>query len=141
MQNNNKTESVSRAAPPKADKTYSERLSGMLGLAARARNIVCGTDLSCDSVRAGKARLVLVASDASANTKKRITNCCTYYECECAVIPLTTNGLGKSVGKKGAVGTVALTDANFTKGIKKILCATESKAEKAQNVLRRCDIC
>lgn len=130
MQKNKSTVSQ-KTVPPKADKTFAERLGGMLGLAARARKIICGTDLSCDSVRAGTARLVLVASDASANTKKRITNCCIYYECECSQIPLTTFDLGNSVGKKGAVGVVALTDANFTKGIKKILCATESKAEKA----------
>ena len=130
MQKNNKKVSQN-TAPPKSDKTCAERLGGMIGLAARARNIICGTDLSCDGVRSGTVRLVLVASDASANTKKRIKNCCTYYECECKEIPLTTYDLGNSVGKKGAVGVVALTDANFTKGIKNILCATESKAETA----------
>ena len=131
MQKNNKREVQSVKIPSKADKTLNERLSGMIGLAARARCLISGTDLSCDSVRSGSARLVLVASDASANTKKRITNCCIYYECECSQIPLTTCDLGNSVGKKGAVGVVALTDANFTKGVKKILCAAESKTEKA----------
>ena len=131
MQKNKQLRSESEKALPKQGKTFAQRLGGMIGLAARARHITCGTDLSCDCVRTGSARLVLVASDASANTKKRIKNCCTYYECECVEIPLSTYDLGNSVGKKGAVGTVALTDANFTKGIKKLISATESEAERA----------
>lgn len=110
----------------------------MLGLAARARSIICGTDLSCDSVRNGSARLVLVAENASDNTKKRITNCCTFYECECRQIPVTTSDLGNSVGKSGAVSTVALTDQNFTKGIKKLLSVaaggTQTAAKRSSEV-------
>ena len=49
-----------------------KKLLGMLGFAARARKLVCGTDLCRDEIRRGKLQLVLVASDASQNTKKRI---------------------------------------------------------------------
>lgn len=115
------------------DMTGESKLRGLLGLASRARNLLVGTELCCDGVRSGKAHLVLVSFGASANTKKRIFNCCTYYECELAEIPVSTEALGKCIGKKRAVSCVAVTDVHFTKGMKKILSNTvfnESKTDK-----------
>ena len=50
------------------------KLLGLLGFAARARKLVTGTDLCRDEVRRGRLPLVLVAGDASNNTKKRISD-------------------------------------------------------------------
>ena len=86
-------------------KTDAERLARMLGLSARARMLSIGTDMACDSVRCGNARFLMVARDASDNTKKRAFNCAKYY----------------CVGKKGAVSVLSLNDANMAKGIKKLL--------------------
>lgn len=92
-------------------------LSGMLGLAYRGRMIVCGTDISCDTVRAGKAKIILVSKDASKNTKKRVFNCAEYYEVMCSEIPLTTKQLSDCLGKSGLCAAVALTERNMAKGI------------------------
>ena len=43
-----------------------------LGLANRARKIISGEELVLKEVRSGKAKLVLLSEDASANTTKRI---------------------------------------------------------------------
>ena len=98
-----------------------ERLSRMLGLSARARMLSIGTDIACDSIRGGNAKIVMVACDASANTKKRAFNCAQYYETACYEIPITQNDLGRFVGKKGAVSVLSLNDYNMAKGIKKLL--------------------
>lgn len=104
-----------------AVKTDAERLSRMLGLSARARMLSVGTDMACDSVRSGNARMLMVAHDASENTKKRAFNCAKYYETACYEIPIGQNDLGNCVGKKGAVSVLSLNDSNMAKGIKKLL--------------------
>lgn len=44
----------------------------LLGLAARARKTISGEELVVKEIRSGKAKLVFLASDASANTSKKI---------------------------------------------------------------------
>ena len=102
-------------------KPETERLSRMLGLSARARMLSIGTDIACDSVRSGNAKIVMIACDASANTKKRASNCAKYYETACYEIPIGCNDLGNCVGKKGAVSVLSLNNADMAKGIKKLL--------------------
>ncbi len=102
-------------------KTDTERLSRMLGLSARARMLSIGTDIACDSIRSGNAKIVMVAHDASQNTKKRAFNCAQYYETACYEIPIGQSDLGNCVGKKGAVSVLSLNDRNMAKGITKLL--------------------
>ena len=102
----------------------------MLGLAARARNLAFGAELTVQNVRSGKTALVMVASDASQNTKKRVLNCCKYYECEYREIPVGSNELAAAVGRTGALGAVAVTDIHMTKGFRKIFDSTAPR-EKA----------
>ncbi|MBQ4561591.1 MAG: ribosomal L7Ae/L30e/S12e/Gadd45 family protein [Clostridia bacterium] len=104
-----------------AVKVNAEKLSRMLGLSARARMLSAGTDIACDSVRGGSAKILMVAYDASANTKKRAFNCAKFYETACYEIPIGQNDLGKYVGKKGAVSVISLNDRNMAKGIIKLL--------------------
>ena len=49
----------------------------LLGLAARARKTISGEELVIKEIRNGKAKLVFLASDASANTTKKIQDKCT----------------------------------------------------------------
>ena len=105
----------------KSDKTPEQSLCGMIGLAARARRLALGTELATQSVRSGKACMVLVAHDASKNTQKRVFNCCEYYECECREIPVGAARLAESVGHTGLITSAAVTDVHMAKGIRKIL--------------------
>ena len=70
-------------------------------------------------VKTGMAELVIVAEDASANTKKKFKNMCDFYE-----VPIYFYGdkdtLGHAMGKEFRA-TLAVTDAGFAKGIKKHL--------------------
>ena len=51
---------------------------GLLGLAARARKIVSG-EVVLTSIQNHSAKLVVIANDASENTKKKYVDKCTYY--------------------------------------------------------------
>ncbi len=93
------------------------KLLGLLGFAARARKIVCGTDLCRDEIRRGRLPLVMVASDASDNTKKRISDACKYYEAELCLIPVTASELSSRIGKTASIAVVGVTDMNFVNGI------------------------
>ena len=60
----------------------SEKLLSLLGFAARARRLVFGTELCRDAARAGQSSLVVIAAEASQNTKKRVVDACKYYGCD-----------------------------------------------------------
>ena len=74
------------------------KVFSLLGLAMRGRNLVSGEFQTEDAVKNGKAMLVIIAKDASQNTKKLFTNKCTYYE-----VPVyeygTKEELGRAIGK------------------------------------------
>ena len=73
----------------------------MLGLAQRAGALRCGADPVLQQIRAGKAALVLMDSEASANTRKRAVNACAHYGVPLAELPA---GLpGSAVGKPGVM--------------------------------------
>ncbi|RBW69884.1 YlxQ family RNA-binding protein [Bacillus taeanensis] len=87
----------------------------LLGLAARARKLITGEELVLKEVRNKKAKLVLLAGDASLNTKKKITDKCSYYH-----VPLVEVSdryqLGHAVGKEQRV-IIAVIDEGFAKKI------------------------
>ena len=57
-----------------------DRVLSMLGLAARGRNVVSGEFQTESAVKTGQAMVVLVAEDASKNTKKLFLDKCSFYE-------------------------------------------------------------
>ena len=94
----------------------------MLGLAARARKIVTGTEIVTDKIKSGKGVfLVVIASDVSQNTLKKIVNCCKYYEKEYVQVQFTQDEISKAVGKMSYVSSVAIIDRNFSDAIKKLV--------------------
>ena len=93
-------------------------ISRILGLARRAGYIVFGTMLVRDAVRSKKKPyLVLLASDASENSYKRIYDTCVFYNTQLAVIDITGEELGKIIGKGSDVVCVAITDEGMAKAI------------------------
>lgn len=91
----------------------------MLGLAKRAGKVVGGEFSVEKAVRSGKAYLVVVAEDASANTRKHFTDMCTYYK-----LPLVFTGTKETLGH--AIGcevraSVAVTDSGFAQSIEKVI--------------------
>ena len=93
----------------------------LIGLAQKAGKVASGEFSSEKAVKEGKAKLVIVAEDASDNTKKKFNNMCTYYE-----VPYFLLGdkiqLGNAIGKEFRA-SLAIVDENLAKAIKKqIVC-------------------
>lgn len=95
------------------------KIYSLIGLAARGRNIVSGEFQTENAIKDGTAELVLVAEDASDNTKKLFRDKCSFYE-----VPIYTYGtkeeLGHAIGKVPRA-SIALTDAGLAEAIKKHL--------------------
>ncbi|HEX7057852.1 MAG TPA: ribosomal L7Ae/L30e/S12e/Gadd45 family protein [Bacilli bacterium] len=90
-----------------------------LGLALRAGMLKSGDDTVYDAIKNGSAKLVIIASDASANALKKAMDKCRHYR-----IPLAEGGtrqeLGACLGKAERV-IVAITDSGFANLIGKRL--------------------
>ena len=55
-----------------------DRVLSMVGLASKARKVQSGADSTERAIKRGRAKLVFIAKDASANTVKQFKNLCSY---------------------------------------------------------------
>ncbi|AOY77275.1 L7Ae/L30e/S12e/Gadd45 family ribosomal protein [Clostridium formicaceticum] len=100
------------------------KISNLLGLAMRAGNIVSGEE-TCKKELKKSLYLVIVAEDASNNTKKVFSDKCSYYN-----VPL------KFMGTKDALGHCIGKTSRATIGIKDKKLATV-----LLNCMNHIDIC
>ncbi|WP_435921205.1 L7Ae/L30e/S12e/Gadd45 family ribosomal protein [Paenibacillus sp. DYY-L-2] len=87
------------------------KMLSRLGLATRAGKLLTGDELVLKTIRSSEAKLVIVAADASANTRKKFRDKCRAYEVP-LIIGFDRERLGSSVGKPERV-VLALTDQGF----------------------------
>lgn len=100
----------------------SEKIVRLLGLAARAGKLVYGTDMVCEALRVKKRILLVVESgDSSENTHKKIADKCAYYGTRHVRLSTSTEWLGASLGKRGGIAAVGVTDASFASGIESLI--------------------
>lgn len=88
---------------------------GMVGMAKKAGKLVTGEEKCADAVRSGRSRLVIIACDASDNTKKSLVNTCKYYNAE-YIEYSDKAALGKYTGAQSRAA-VSVNDDNFAKAI------------------------
>lgn len=97
---------------------------GMLGMAMRAGRVVSGEFSVEKAVKTGIAELVIVASDASANTTKNFRDMCAYYDCP-IVIYGTKETIGHAIGKEFRA-SIAITDERLAQAVyDKVIAAAE----------------
>ena len=93
----------------------SKKILSMLGLARKAGKVVSGEFATEKAVKTGHAMVVIVASDASDNTKKKFRNMCAFYE-----VPMfeldEKEILGHAIGQE-LRASLAVTDENFARTI------------------------
>ena len=94
------------------------KIYGMLGLARRSGSLALGAGAAADAVRHGRAKLIVIASDCSDNTKKRLCDKGAYYKAEYIVFG-GCDELGRATGTANCAAA-AVTDMNFAKSIKDI---------------------
>ena len=91
----------------------------MISLATKAGKTVSGEFCTEKEVKSGRAYLVIVAGNASDNTKKKFRNMCEFYE-----VPIyfykDKDTLGHAMGKEFRA-SLAVLDEGFAKGILKHL--------------------
>ncbi|MDQ0270186.1 YlxQ family RNA-binding protein [Cytobacillus purgationiresistens] len=91
----------------------------LLGLANRARKITSGEELTVKDIRNGKAKLILLSADASANTAKKVTDKCKSYQVPYRIVE-NREILGHAIGKEARV-VVAILDDGFAKKLLTLL--------------------
>lgn len=84
-----------------------------IGLARKAGKLISGTDFVCDAVRQKKIFLVICAGDVSDNTKKKISDCCTYHGAKLYVTNVSKETLGHAIGKS-FTACVGITEKNLS---------------------------
>lgn len=101
-----------------------KRIRGMIGFAMRAGALVIGTELIAKALARGGVRLVVIASDASDATKKKLTVKSKFYDVTAIEVGIQTDELGRLLGKTYAPAAVAVTDEGFATEIKKAFFGT-----------------
>ena len=96
-----------------------DKILSLIGLATKAGRCISGETMTESETKAGKAKLVIVASDASENTKKKFQDMCKFYK-----VPICIYGdkdtLGHAMGKEFRA-SLAILDEGFADGIQREL--------------------
>ncbi|MCL2151702.1 MAG: 50S ribosomal protein L7ae [Oscillospiraceae bacterium] len=96
----------------------------LLGLMKKAGLLAVGGDAAAAAARAGKARLVVIASDASTNARSRAAYISKISRTACVIVPFTKFEIGSVTGR-GSPGTVAVLDAGFSARFARGLAMTD----------------
>lgn len=95
-----------------------EKALNLLGLAMRARKLISGESFALTEIQSQRAHFVILASDASDNTKKKFLDKCHYYG-----IPIsshfTKEQISRAIGKNRAV--CAVSDKGFSAKLQELL--------------------
>ena len=92
-----------------------QRIASLLGFAQKARKLVSGEVAVEQTVKSGKAKLLLVAADASENTKKSYQDMAANYRVNYHEV-LSKEQIGACIGKPRRAA-LAITDAGFAKAL------------------------
>lgn len=96
-----------------------KKVCSLIGLAKRAGFAQGGEFLAEKAVKGGKSALLIVAGDASDNTKKKFSDMCSYYETPYYVFS-DKDSLGHSIGTEFRA-SVTINNAGMAKKIIEIL--------------------
>ena len=106
-----------------------DKVLSMLGIAAKSGSVVSGEFSTEKAVKEGRAYLVIVAGDASENTKKNFRNMCEYHK-----VPICfysdKESLGHAMGKQFRA-SLAVLDEGFAKGILKNIQEMETSTDRS----------
>lgn len=93
-----------------------QKAINLLGLAERARKLVTGTETVISSIKKGKVKAVILASDIHENTAEKVVR--TAKNNDVPIIDIFSfDEISKAIGKKRKV--LALTDSGFYKALAK----------------------
>ncbi len=96
-----------------------ERIYSFLGLATKAGKLISGEETCERMLKSGKICLVIVAEDASDNTKRKFKNMCDYRKVDIEYFG-SKEMLGRFTGKK-IRSVIAITDRGFAGHLKEMI--------------------
>ena len=94
------------------------KILSFIGLAKRAGKIVSGEEKVISSLKTTECALVILSEDASENTKKKISDKCSFYKKDLLIFS-DRFSLGKYTKKDYAV-VLSVTDEGFSGRIKQL---------------------
>ncbi len=95
-----------------------KKMLSLLGLATKAGKIVSGEFPTETAIKSGTATLVVIAQDASNNTKKLFQDKCSFYNIPIMILG-TKEELGHAIGKEYRA-SLAILDAGFSEAMIKL---------------------
>lgn len=84
----------------------------ILGLAQRAGKVITGEELVEKAISQKKAKVVLVASDCSFNSRDKFDKKCFFYKIK-VIMDYSSEELSHAIGKQRKI--MCITDINFAK--------------------------
>ncbi len=96
-----------------------DRLLSLLGICRKAGKMAIGFDPAVDCIETDKTKLVLAASDISANTAKKLKAVAETKGVDFIYIKRTKEELSFGLGKTCAL--VAITDSGFEKKLRELI--------------------
>ena len=82
------------------------KLSGLIGLCMRARQLVLGTDMVLKAVRGGKAAVILMDEGASENLRKKLRDASSFHRVP--LLELEAGLLDRAAGQDGKMAAAVL---------------------------------
>lgn len=118
-----------------------EKALNLLGLMRKANALRIGEEDTGSAVREHAAKLVLLASDASDNAKKRASGYMYGSKAPLIRLPFTKEDISEHVGKSGC-SMAAVCDIGFADAFMKLLCdiSPTEYEDAAQTIQRRAQI-
>ena len=102
-----------------------DRVLSFLGLCRRAKKLVIGAEVTEESVRLGRSRLVIYAADASQNSLKKVLRACEAHGVEAVCANRGKDALSRALGRLCAV--LSVEDSGFAA---KLLEMIDSEQER-----------
>lgn len=94
-----------------------DKVLGLIGLAQKAGKTASGEFMTEKAVKTGEAAVVILAEDASGNTKKKFSNMCEFYGVPLRIYAAKEH-LGHAMGKE-LRASLAVTDEGLAQAIMK----------------------
>lgn len=96
-----------------------KKIISLVGFARKSGNIVIGVKQVLSAIRVNKVKLILLASDASDQSKKKVLDKAKYYEIF-ADASFESAVLSKAIGKENRM-CIGITDSGFANSIKSLI--------------------
>lgn len=92
-----------------------DKILSYLGIAKKGGHVKSGAFMTEEAIKSNMAHLVIIADDASSNTRKKFEDMCRNYEVPCRIYA-DSDRLGHSMGNEFRM-CLAITDEGLSKAI------------------------